>query len=46
VFALRLPATLIAQLDTEATAAGLRREDAIREACEQWVERQAQKKTV
>jgi hypothetical protein len=46
VFPLRLPGPVVVQLDTEATAAGLRREDVIREACERWIERQARKKIV
>jgi metal-responsive CopG/Arc/MetJ family transcriptional regulator len=46
VITIRLSLALLTQLDTESAAAGFTRSDAIHEACEEWLKRQARKKVV
>ena len=46
VVPVRLSPEMTVRLDREAEAAGFTRSDAIREACGQWLKRQARKKTV
>ena len=43
---IQLPPTILAQLDAEASAAGLLRSGAIVEACEQWIRRQSRKSSI